>query len=177
MEPTQNHNYRSWLQLTPTRVGENMYVAPVRLALVKAKPAEVHDVTWIEAREGWYKPVLVSNTEPVKRGDIAIDVRDKKLFEAKDELENHWQDGVMQYQKSYCLKVIANNCQIPDELFKEIREGRMLEGKDLFLKLEVACMRHRSLTTNVDAPCRCGIPQIYQTVLKDNKVAMHHQEK
>ena len=55
------------------------------------------------------KPVIISDTEDIEIGDTALDIRDNTLFLVEDELSNHWQNGNMQYQKSYCKKVLVES--------------------------------------------------------------------
>ena len=56
--------------------------------------------------------------EEIKESEYGIDIRDNKIFNCNRVLSNHYEQGVLQFQKSYCKKIIAttnenliiNNC-------------------------------------------------------------------
>lgn len=57
------------------------------------------------------KNVQVDN-QPIKQYDLCIDISDGDIFVAREELTNHWQDGIFQYQKSRSRKLSSVNFPI-----------------------------------------------------------------
>lgn len=60
--------------------------------------------------------------EKIEVGDTLIDIRDNKLFKIERILTNHYESGVMSYQKSYCRKVIATQSQLSPEYIQQFIE-------------------------------------------------------
>lgn len=48
-----------------------------------------------------------TSDEEIKEGEYGIDIRGNKIFKCERLLTNHYECGILQYQKSYCRKIIA----------------------------------------------------------------------
>ena len=71
--------------------------------------------------------------DDIKEGDYAIDLRDKKIFRCENILSNHYESGVLSFQKSYCKKmndsivghsiieIYINSYNIKNENLKQIQ--------------------------------------------------------
>lgn len=67
---------------------------------------------WIVALENgneFWQPqhLYITSDEEIKEGEYGIDIRDNKIFKCDRILNNHYEQGILQFQKSYCLKIIA----------------------------------------------------------------------
>lgn len=51
--------------------------------------------------------LYITSDEEIKEGEYGIDIRDNKIFKCERLLSNHYECGILQYQKSYCHKIIA----------------------------------------------------------------------
>ena len=50
--------------------------------------------------------IYITSDEEIKEGEYGIDIRDSKVFKCERTLSNHYEFGVLQFQKSYCKKII-----------------------------------------------------------------------
>jgi hypothetical protein len=50
--------------------------------------------------------IYITNSEEIKEGEYGIDIRDNRVFKCERTLSNHYESGVLQFQKSYCRKII-----------------------------------------------------------------------
>jgi hypothetical protein len=55
--------------------------------------------------------IYITNDEEIKEGEYGIDIRDSKVFKCERTLSNHYEFGVLQFQKSYCKKIILTTDQ------------------------------------------------------------------
>jgi hypothetical protein len=53
----------------------------------------------------------ITSDEEIKEGEYGIDIRDSKVFKCERTLSNHYEFGVLQFQKSYCKKIILTTDQ------------------------------------------------------------------
>ena len=51
--------------------------------------------------------LYITSDEEIKEGEYGLDIRDNKIFKCERVLSNHYEQGVLQFQKSYCKKIIA----------------------------------------------------------------------
>ena len=76
-----------------------------------------------ESNDKVFELILLSlEDEEIKIGEIGLDLRDNTLFEVKRILTNHYESGILSFQKSYCKKVIARQSQIPQEYISKFIE-------------------------------------------------------
>ena len=108
----------------------------VRPVLVESKESTLHLshgkllITSIESigKSDLYKSmpqelILISlEDEEINIGEVGLDLRDNTLFEVKRILTNHYESGILSFQKSYCKKVIARQSQIPQEYISKFIE-------------------------------------------------------
>ena len=82
--------------------------------------------------------ILISlEDEEIKVGEIGLDLRDNTLFEVKRILTNHYESGILSFQKSYCKKVIAHQSQIsPEYISKFIEQYNKDCIEDLDIEME-----------------------------------------
>ena len=67
--------------------------------------------------------ILISlEDEEINVGEVGLDLVDNTLFEVKRILTNHYESGILSFQKSYCKKVIARQSQIPQEYISKFIE-------------------------------------------------------
>lgn len=50
--------------------------------------------------------IYITSDEEIKEGEYGIDIRDSKVFKCERTLSNYYEFGVLQFQKSYCKKII-----------------------------------------------------------------------
>jgi hypothetical protein len=55
--------------------------------------------------------IYITNDEEIKEGEYGIDIRDNRVFKCERTLSNHYESGVLQFQKSYCRKIILTTDQ------------------------------------------------------------------
>jgi len=55
--------------------------------------------------------IYITNDEEIKVVEYGIDIRDSKVFKCERTLSNHYEFGVLQFQKSYCKKIILTTDQ------------------------------------------------------------------
>ena len=82
--------------------------------------------------------ILISlEDEEIKVGEIGLDLRDNTLFEVKRILTNHYESGILSFQKSYCKKVIAHQSQIsPEYISKFVEQYNNGSVEDLEIEME-----------------------------------------
>lgn len=51
--------------------------------------------------------LYIVSDEQIKEGEYGLDIRDNKIFNCERVLSNRYEQGVLQFQKSYCKKIIA----------------------------------------------------------------------
>ena len=75
-----------------------------------------HNKLFFSKEPKFYSDCINQNTnitsdEEIKEGDYGIDIRDDKVFKCERILTNHYEFGVLQFQKSYCKKIILTTDQ------------------------------------------------------------------
>jgi hypothetical protein len=80
--------------------------------LLTDKPSRLHEFgdIWFNHKEPTecfrnYN-IYITSDEEIKEGEYGIDIRDSKVFKCERTLSNHYEFGVLQFQKSYCKKII-----------------------------------------------------------------------
>ena len=82
--------------------------------------------------------ILISlEDEEINVGEVGLDLVDNTLFEVKRILTNHYESGILSFQKSYCKKVIARQSQIsPEYISKFIEQYNKGCIEDLEIEME-----------------------------------------
>jgi hypothetical protein len=70
---------------------------------------EVFNLTYPQhSNQGYISQHLyITSDEEIKESEYGIDIRDNKIFICERLLSNCYECGILQYQKSYCHKIIA----------------------------------------------------------------------
>jgi hypothetical protein len=78
------------------------------------QPKEVNKLlsiskNWSQSVLNYYESqhLYITTDEEAKEGEYCIDIRDNKIFKVERSLTNHYESGVLSFQKSYCKKIIA----------------------------------------------------------------------
>ena len=58
-----------------------------------------------------YHNVYITSDEEIKEVEYGIDIRDNRVFKCERTLSNHYEFGVLQFQKSYCKTIILTTDQ------------------------------------------------------------------
>jgi hypothetical protein len=69
---------------------------------------------YLEINEGFSEfnqHIYITSDEEIKVVEYGIDIRDSKVFKCERTLSNHYEFGVLQFQKSYCKKIILTTDQ------------------------------------------------------------------
>jgi hypothetical protein len=109
---------------------KNIHILPTEKARLYKQQGKLYDnKKTMHIPDGTQIPqkIYITSDEDIKEGDYGIDIRDSKVFKCERTLSNHYEFGVLQFQKSYCKKIIlttdqdliADGVQAIDEEFLE----------------------------------------------------------
>jgi hypothetical protein len=110
--------------------------------------------------------IYITSDEEIKEEEYGIDIRDSKVFKCERTLSNHYEFGVLQFQKSYCKKIILTTDQdLIEDGVQAIDDEFDFKADELKAVFDYPANSNPGVfnTTDVEDDCRIAL-DIYQTI-------------